>query len=152
MDHLLNGFKNYLESAGVSKKTLTNYVSDLSNFLTWAASPNTTDLIARFDSELLEQYKKSLIENEIPLGTVNRRLSALRHFGKFLVWCKLTTENPAENLENLKKHSNRDSDSISEPDPIQEFLENERRSGATQAEINKKRAILEEFLMIAGPN
>lgn len=152
MKHLLEGFKSYLEANRVSKKTQVNYLSDLSNFLTWALRalkengevPNGTRLVANFSTQLLEQYKQSLIEEEIPVGTINRRLSALRQLGRFLAFYKLITKSPAENLENLPRSFNSDNPLISD------YINSLRQSGADDKEIKKTRETLNEFLRITG--
>lgn len=145
MDHLPKLFKDYLENSGVSPKTLVNYVSDLSNFLTWAKSPSSSSLTNSFTPDFLAQYRNYLIETNVPVGTVNRRLSALRHFGRFLVWYKLIKENPAEKLENLPRDGKQQ---LTNP-LLARYIENLKQNGATSQEIKKTRETLSEFLRIA---
>lgn len=146
MQHLYEGFKDYLESAGVSKKTRVNYLSDLSNFLSWAKSPSTTSLAASFTSDFLAEYRNYLTQADVPVGTINRRLSALRHFGRFLVWYKLINENPAENLENLPRSQSHKATSFL----ITNYIQHLKQNGVTRREIEKTKSTLGEFLSIAG--
>jgi len=100
--NLPNQFESYLkEELKVSGKTLRNYRSDIGHFLAW--SNHAEDIIPHFTGLLVANYKSYHIENKIPEGTTNRRLSTLRNFGKFLVKLSLIAENPANLLNNLSK-------------------------------------------------
>ena len=47
-----------------------------------------------------------MVDQGLPTSTVNRRLSALRSFGRFLQESGLTRENPTDNLENVHNFGN----------------------------------------------
>ncbi len=102
MNTLPKQFESYLkEESKVSGKTLRNYRSDLGHFLSW--SNHAEDIVPHFTGLLVANYKSYHIENKIPEGTTNRRLSTLRNFGKFLVKSGHLAENPAQLLNNLLK-------------------------------------------------
>ncbi|KKR27331.1 MAG: hypothetical protein UT57_C0009G0001 [Microgenomates group bacterium GW2011_GWC1_39_7] len=110
---LLEQFRNYLSSKGVSKITAKNYLSDIRKFLTWfetqfsrlfVATDLTVDVI-----ELFEKTKGATIQNkndteyeilntEYSSRSLERYLSALRKFAKFLVEEKLIDADPFEIL------------------------------------------------------
>ena len=81
----LKQFNNYLYSSNASAVTIKNYVLDVNQFLNWAKHvSNDTDLFAKIDSFMLDEYKNRLV-NEAHLSplSVNRKLSALR---KYISW------------------------------------------------------------------
>lgn len=108
--HLPSQFRVYLEGFSVSRKTVINYLSDLSHFIAWALFwlktsgyqvSRAEDIAPYFSSELIIAYKKFLIANSVPAKTTNRRLSTLRHFGRFLIQAGFTLANPADDIPNL---------------------------------------------------
>lgn len=70
-------FIAFLKAHRLSQKTIRNYASDVSQFLTWAESRT-------LDSEIFIAYKHHLQAQNTPLATLNRHLSALRQFSSFL--------------------------------------------------------------------
>ena len=102
MTTLPRQFEEYLKTeVKISGKTLRNYRSDIGHFLAW--SNHAEDIVPHFTGLLVANYKSHHIENKIPEGTTNRRLSTLRNFGKFLVKAGLITENPTQLLNNLSR-------------------------------------------------
>ena len=108
-----NNFKLYLEDLGLCQRTIINYLSDLSHFSGWAMLQlkaqsleikNSEDIIEYFSSDLLNDYKGFLGKNQKSIATSNRRLSALRSLGKFLVLKGHIRQNPADELNNLKNY------------------------------------------------
>lgn len=113
---LPNDFTKHLENLNLSPKTVRNYRSDISHFTAWAtlrlrslrlrsgqALQNETDenLINHLSPDLIEEYKTFQIVNKIPTKTINRRLSTLRAFSKFLQEQNLLNFNPMENITNV---------------------------------------------------
>lgn len=90
---LYKQFENYLLLLKISSKSLKNYKSDVNHFLNWAASKlkelgsyvnNLEELTPFLDRSIVSNYIDSLKSNSIPVRTINRRLSTLRHLSKFL--------------------------------------------------------------------
>jgi site-specific recombinase XerD len=54
-----------------------------------------------FEPNYLAKYKNYLVQNQLPISTVNRRLSTLRTFGGFCLSQAWITENPAKKLTNV---------------------------------------------------
>lgn len=108
--NLLNQFEEHLlKNAHVSKKTLRNYRSDLSHFTNWATihlSPLGTkiesaeEILPHFSETLVKRYKVFHLETHIPTATLNRRLSTLRNFGRFLVQQNFVLQDPTITIEN----------------------------------------------------
>lgn len=92
-DKVVKIFLEYIELLGVSKKTEKNYRSDISNFTLWmmnrvktwgVAAKNLAETVPFIDKQTGFDYKKHLRNKTNSIKTVNRRLSTLRHFGRFL--------------------------------------------------------------------
>lgn len=100
---LLSQFEQHLlENLKVSRKTLRNYRSDLAHFSKWFGG-STKELVKNFNASLLVEYKNGHLENNIPAATINRRLSALRNFGRFLAFSGFIASDPTEDVENISK-------------------------------------------------
>jgi site-specific recombinase XerD len=106
-------FLTYLQSCGTSKKTVTNYLSDIKSFFQWLVNSFTVigqtetidpkKLIASVASETIENFKHTLLLEHTPIASINRKLSSLRLFFRFAVMEHLIKTNPAENVANIPK-------------------------------------------------
>jgi site-specific recombinase XerD len=85
-------FKNYLYTEHASKLTIKNYVADISQFIDWLKkvipegySEGTSTLLTRIDNSSLGEYKMRLL-NEAKLSpvSINRKLSSLRRYSRWL--------------------------------------------------------------------
>ncbi|MBM3205812.1 hypothetical protein FJZ41_03135 [Candidatus Shapirobacteria bacterium] len=101
-------FKNYLIVKKTSLVTAKNYLVDINHFLGWLAQKTGVKhqivgkaIFGLFTLETIEEYKNDLLEENTPLSTLNRRLSALRKFGKFGQEQGWLTENPMLHIGNL---------------------------------------------------
>ncbi|OGY09980.1 MAG: hypothetical protein A2700_02035 [Candidatus Blackburnbacteria bacterium RIFCSPHIGHO2_01_FULL_44_64] len=104
-------FEDFLREQGkVSEKTLRNYRSDLAHFLRWAKThlgrsgigmDQPTKILPHFTPSLVGTYKGYNLELEVPHATINRRLSTLRSFARFLTIRRLLDNNPTENIQNI---------------------------------------------------
>ncbi len=112
MANLPKLFKTYLKIKGLSPVTIRNYSADLNHFLAWleltlrsqniALNRSLPELIISFfEPNYLTRYKKYLIQNRLPISTINRRLSTLRNFGSFCVSQAWLQKNPAEGISNM---------------------------------------------------
>ncbi|OGY08565.1 MAG: hypothetical protein A2782_04020 [Candidatus Blackburnbacteria bacterium RIFCSPHIGHO2_01_FULL_43_15b] len=82
-------FEQYLlTKKHVSCKTLRNYRCDINHFVNFALIQTSTrsveDLLPHFNSQLVKIYRHSQAEGGTPTNTINRRLSTLRNFARFL--------------------------------------------------------------------
>lgn len=110
-------FKNYLIAENVSTSTLKNYLSDFRHFAGWLSNNKSfkssslsnsslsspTDVLKLIDFSFIECYKLYLIKANIPIKTINRRLSTLRRFFKYCTNQNLITSNPCKNVSNISK-------------------------------------------------
>lgn len=91
---MLQKFYQYLTDLGISAKSHKNYRSDVNHFSQWLVfkvrsmglSVETfSEAIPFLRPEVADEYKKFMNKNSVPVKTVNRRLSTLRHLSRFLV-------------------------------------------------------------------
>lgn len=54
-------------------------------------------------AQLVAEYKGYHLENRIPEGTTNRRLSTLRNFSRFLLLEGILSEDPTKVISNIKR-------------------------------------------------
>ena len=103
-------FIKYLDLRGISSKSNKNYKSDLSHFTSWAILKirsfgsyveSLTEIIPFLSSDLGIEYKNYMIENTMPVKTVNRRLSTLRNLAKFLLETKSLDFDFTQGLKNM---------------------------------------------------
>lgn len=160
MSNLLNyqtileeAFCKFLLNQGASKKTQRNYRTDLHHFLNWVVLtiPTTTNhllastagLLAVITPELLENYKRLLVENHVPLSTVNRRLSSVRAFCRACQAYGWLNHNPAASLQNLTKEKTKES----QLEKILELFRHDlKHEGASKVTIKNYASDVKQFL------
>ncbi len=113
MTNLPKKFELYLtETLSVSRKTLRNYRADLSHFFGWTTLhlktrgvniENPNGIVLHLSAQLVAEYKGYHLENRIPEGTTNRRLSTLRNFSRFLLLEGILSEDPTKVISNIKR-------------------------------------------------
>lgn len=144
MFDLSNSFKTYLKVKGASQNTVKNYLADLNHFLAWleltlrgqniALDRSLPELFSRyFEPNYLAKYKNYLVQNQLPVATVNRRLSTLRTFGGFCLSQAWIRENPAKKVRNVSLGLKTE-DRSQKTEVLEEFkrhLENEKASPMT---------------------
>lgn len=94
-DKVLENFFEYLNSQGLSKVSHKNYKSDVQHFLGWLifklrSSWGTEveelgEAAPYLKPDLAREYREYLRVNNIATSTIDRRLSTLRHLGKFFL-------------------------------------------------------------------
>jgi site-specific recombinase XerD len=146
-------FKKFLLAENVSPITLKNYLSDLRHFLGWLTfywksncsntafliDQNLIESLKQVEDDTIEKYKSYLIANNIPLKTINRRLSTLRKFFSFCISQGWLKENPAKKIQNLKLKI----DSI-----ISSFALSLEKENLDQKTIKSYLEVVQEFLSL----
>ncbi|MHC6204218.1 tyrosine-type recombinase/integrase [Breznakiellaceae bacterium SP9] len=98
---LITLYAAYLASVkGASPCTVTAYRSDLQHFAAYCAN-NDTDVLSA-DSYTVEGFIADLSFEGLSAVSINRLLSSVRSFYKWLIRFKYRTINPADTLKNLK--------------------------------------------------
>lgn len=114
-DSIKINFVKYLENLGISPKSHKNYRSDLNHFTGWlilkvrsfgSYIESLSDGIPFLNKNLSQEYKSFLLENKIPVKTINRRLSTLRHLSRFLTFSNLSGSGFMDGIENISLGKN----------------------------------------------
>lgn len=111
-------FADHLNAENISAVSRKNYRSDIKYFLNWLyiyLKPHSLVssegvpmnsyielFITHASAQLIEQFKEYLVNGQIPLKTINRRLSAVRRFFRFCVHRGILGSNPAVGVQNYK--------------------------------------------------
>lgn len=96
----IKDFENFLISEGDELNTIRSYTYDiqqLANFL--GVSKKTVDVTTTAD---LRSYIRTLFDTGLSPTSINRKISSLRSFFKYLLINKIIGNNPASDLELLK--------------------------------------------------
>lgn len=111
-DKITNKFLQYLSSLGISSKTHKNYKSDVNHFTGWfllrlktlgVAAEELSEAMPFVSKKTAKEYKDYLSRNNISVKTINRRLSTLRHLGRFLLKTQILDFNFSEDISNISK-------------------------------------------------
>ena len=111
--NLPENYRTYLKTQGLSSVTIKNYLVDINHFLNWLYQKTHVHhrvagigIFGLFTIETLKEYKTDLTDENTPLSTINRRLSALRRFGQFAKSQGWINQNPVLKIKNVVSESN----------------------------------------------
>ncbi|MFQ5452243.1 MAG: site-specific integrase [Candidatus Paceibacterota bacterium] len=103
-------FRQHLSSGIISQRkrsyspiTVKNYLSDLTHFISWLSFQyqTTCSTTEHLTQESIQKYKFFMKKSCLPRRSVNRRLSSVRVFCKFLALEGIMPSNPAKRVSNL---------------------------------------------------
>ena len=85
----------------ISPSSIKNYVSDINHFLNFVAHSIQEPIVQpiHITPTAIKAYSAAAA-NQLSPSSLNRHLSSLRYFGKFLVAARLLETDPAQNLTN----------------------------------------------------
>lgn len=158
MPNLPNLFSTFLKIRGYSAVTIRNYRSDLNHFLGWLILSlksrnlpvfnNYLELLKYYFREnFLTDYKKYLVDNNLPFSTINRRLSTLRTLADFCLEQGLIKENPAKAISNLTApQSTKTNISLGQEQILLDFQKALEKEGNTSNTIKNYLSDIREFL------
>jgi len=99
---LIHSFLNYLEfEKRYSKRTIESYQTDLLQFNQYCSGRGIEQLSAA-DSKIVRNWIVVLLEDSCSNRSVNRKLSTLKSFYKFLLKQGFTKVNPLNRIDSLK--------------------------------------------------
>ncbi len=99
MDELLQEYISYLRvERGSSPLTVAAYEADLQDYLTFLRTQGI-DRVSLIMRETITSYEAELFERNYAVATINRHLSALKGFHRFLVKENLSESNPTETIQ-----------------------------------------------------
>lgn len=134
---MLQKFYQYLTNLGLSSESLKNYKSDLNHFSQWfvqkirtqgSAVESFSEAIPFLRADVANEYKNFLAKNNIPVKTVNRRLSTLRHLANFLFSSQITDFDFMKGQTNISQVQDYSSEVINH---FAKFLESQKVSANT---------------------
>lgn len=106
MDNLIADYQTYLEvQRNVSRHTLTAYMADVeefNNFLSESGMAEKGKSIISVEPETIRSYLSHLYREKVKKVTVNRKVSSLRSFYKYLLRSGKVKSNPAEMVQTPK--------------------------------------------------
>lgn len=109
-DKTVKDFLNQLLAQGKSLVSIKNYKSDLNHFLAWAVlklksfgtyAESFAEMTPFINHSFFKEYKSFMVENKVKEKTINRRLSTLRNFSKFLYSEGVLDKNFTEGIQNV---------------------------------------------------
>jgi integrase/recombinase XerC len=106
MGNMIDDFQNYLEvEKNVSGHTKTAYISDVHEYARFLTDNNLIkkqDEIIDIEPEIIRQYLSHLYLQKVKKVTVNRKISSLRAFYKYVLRTGKIGKNPADMIQTLK--------------------------------------------------
>ncbi len=106
MNDLIRSFQTYLTAErNVSENTRMAYIGDLEDFAEFLYAKNyikNNDEIINIGTETIRAYLVYLFQQRVRKATVNRKISSLRSFYKYLIRNGKTMKNPAEMIQTMK--------------------------------------------------
>lgn len=104
MEELLKAFADYLKyERRYSFNTVKSYISDLSDFFSYYREAVLSDDILQADGKIIRQWLMFLKTTDHISVTLNRKLSTLRCFFKYLMLNGKIKSSPVAGLRNIRK-------------------------------------------------
>ena len=109
-DSVKKDFFKYLTSRELSLKSFKNYKSDISHFIAWAMLKirsfgsyveSLTEIVPFLSDKFAVEYRHFMVQNGVPVKTVNRRLSTLRNLSRFLFQSHTLDSDFTKDLKNI---------------------------------------------------
>lgn len=104
MEKVVEGFVAYIsKEKRFSRHTVTAYSNDLQQFISYLKDGLEIQTIKEVDHHDIRSWIISILEDEeLQAVSVNRKISCLRSFYKYMVRNELVTKNPMERITSLK--------------------------------------------------
>lgn len=143
---LIQAFEGHLQRVELAPATIRNYAADVRGFVRWLETQHNgaTPTVPRAND--FANYRLHLIQGtEQSPATINRRLQALRVFGRFLQETGYAPENPARQLPLLANGQDEAQPRVLDADEIAQLIV-AVRAGATRRLMRRDYAIIELML------
>jgi site-specific recombinase XerD len=139
-DSIKENFYQYLKNLGISAKSHKNYKSDITHFTGWlilkirsfgSYIESLTEAVPFLDRDIAHEYRNFMLTNKIPVKTINRRLSTLRHLAKYLFSNEIIDSNFMGSVENVSQRPHLKSSIEPIIEEFRSYLVNEKVSQNT---------------------
>jgi site-specific recombinase XerD len=105
-EDLLARFEEHLVDLSMAPATIANYLGDVRGFCTWLSGSCLKDLsLLGVNADHVRRYCRALRLQGRSASTVNRHLQAVRKFYDFVGQTRLSSYNPARDVERLDEHT-----------------------------------------------
>lgn len=104
MDTYIDSFLDYLrQERGYSLKTVESYATDLTEFVAYLECVDASLTLIDVDSSLVRNWMMTLMNDGMKATSVNRKLSALRSFYRYLLRKEVIKVSPMQTVRGPKK-------------------------------------------------
>jgi site-specific recombinase XerD len=142
---LLQAFQEHLERVELAPTTIRNYSADVRGFMRWLENQHNGSIPDRLE-QAFARYRTHLVQDtDQSTATVNRRLQALRVFGRFLQEKGHASDNPARALQLLSNGHEESIPRVLDDDEIAQLIV-AVRAGASRRLMRRDYAIIELML------
>lgn len=143
---LIQMFESHLERIQLAPTTIRNYAADVRGLMRWMHQQHNGSTPQIPDAHAFNAYRAHLIEHtDQSPATVNRRLQALRVFGRFLQETGHVRENPAHGLQLLTNATEESSPRVLDADEVAQLVV-AVRAAASRRLMRRDYAIVELML------
>ncbi len=102
MEKFISEFLIYMDGKGSSPHTLINYESDLKNFADFLKTKRIKD-VKKISPSIIREYIMELYSLSMSKSSIQRKISSLKSFFKFLLRRKIIEKNPMSDIKTPKK-------------------------------------------------
>ena len=100
---MINKFLQYItHEKRYSPHTITSYTKDLEDFLEFYLRTEGSEDLLKADKKIIRNFIVDLSEKNISKRSINRKVSTIRSFYKFLLKIEEIKNSPVENISSLK--------------------------------------------------
>lgn len=97
---IIKDFENFLIAEGDELSTIQTYVCDVTQLATFLTMQHKELVSASIDD--LRKYVHAIYDTGLMAASINRKISSIRSFYRFLIFAKKIEANPATDLELMK--------------------------------------------------
>ena len=143
---LIQDFESHLERIELAPTTIRNYAADVRGMMRWMHEQQNGSTPQVPDAHAFNTYRAHLIENtDQSPATINRRLQALRVFGRFLQEAGFVRQNPAHGLQLLTNLNEESAPRVLDQDEVAQLIV-AVRAGASRRLMRRDYAIVQLML------
>jgi integrase/recombinase XerC len=142
----VNKFIKYIESERrLSKHTVTSYKTDLNQFFSYVNDFSMTQSVDEISFKIIRNWITYLFESGITSRTINRKISSLKSFFKFLEFSNLISVNPT--LKIISPKNSRKLPSIVEQVDLDQLLDQKYFKNEF---VGERDSLIIEFFYLTG--
>ena len=142
----VNKFIKYIESERrLSKHTVTSYKTDLNQFFSYINDFSMTQSVDEISFKIIRNWITYLFESGITSRTINRKISSLKSFFKFLEFSNLISVNPT--LKIISPKNSRKLPSIVEQVDLDQLLDQKYFKNEF---VGERDSLIIEFFYLTG--